>query len=75
MKTLDWRIRLTLEAVVLITFASVMASQGAPPWAVTALLYIGTRSSRLDIAGDLGALQVSIKRLTVREDEGRGGDV
>lgn len=48
------------DAFVVLAFGLVAFSQGAPAWALTLLLFCATRSSRLDTAADLGALQEAI---------------
>lgn len=58
---LEWRVRAVADLLVLASVGTIMGYQDAPAWALALLFYIGTRPSRLDMAGDLSAIQTSIK--------------
>lgn len=55
--SMHWRTRALIDLVVLCVIAFIMHVQGTPAWAQTLLVYIATRPSRLDMAGDFAALQ------------------
>ena len=63
---LDWRARAAVDAAVALAFAGIMYSQGAPGWAITLLLYLSTRASRLAVAADVAAVQSSVHELAER---------
>lgn len=68
MKLIDWRLRAAADLIVLAAFLFVLSSQDAPGWAMTLAVFIAIHPSRIAIAGDLAALQTTVK--TTIKDEG-----
>lgn len=58
---LDWRVRAATDLTVLVAFLLVLSSQGAPGWAMTLAVLFATSPSRLALAGDLAALQTTLR--------------
>jgi len=52
-----WKLRLVVDAVVLLVTLVLLEWNGAPAWAAVLAVYVATRSARLDNAAEAGAIQ------------------
>ena len=59
--SLDWKVRAAIDLTVAAAFAVMLWSQGAPTWAITLLVYLATKPSRVSLAGDLAAVQSTVR--------------
>jgi hypothetical protein len=77
---LGWRARNAIDFLVFVTTIGLMLSNGAPGWALIAIGFVATRSSRLEDAARAAALQstekvrleaieASVDKLTARIDK------
>lgn len=63
---LSWRVRMSIEFVLFAIMVVCLIAEDAPRWAIILGIYIGTRTSMLETANELGALQSSVR--IYRED-------
>jgi len=66
---LGWRVRASLELGAFISAAALMLWNGAPSWSYALLVYVASRSSRLEDSARAAALQ-STERVRLEAIEG-----
>lgn len=69
MKRLPWWAIHLADLLVMAAFAVVLIEQDAPAWAITLLIYLATKPSRVAHAADMGAIQTTIRVETRKQQE------